>query len=147
MKKLTMDKLRLRIAMALACFGVICIVSPILLGQTALYHYRVTALPEYKNADEALTATYARLSSMTDSRGKERLEVTQRVWARFRDAQCKFESSQAKTPEAKAAAYSSAHERLTQLRIASLHAQIGEIVQTQSVAPACAAPEHHCPSN
>ena len=125
-----MDKLRFRISLALGCFGVVCILSPILLGQTGISRFRSPSV-ETRDTDAILQADYDRLYSLTDAHGRERLETTQRVWSRFRDAQCKFDAGGAQNPEAQAAAYARAHERLTQMRISTLNAQIGEMIRAQ----------------
>ena len=49
---------------------------------------------EYRAADRALNAEYARLvASIHDAGRLQRLRAAQRAWIAFRDAQCAFESS------------------------------------------------------
>ena len=43
---------------------------------------------QYKAADKALNATYAKLVAQASSGGKSRLRAAQRAWLKFRDSDC-----------------------------------------------------------
>lgn len=83
----------------------------------------ICADQSYKAADAALNAAYKTLSGSVSPAGKKQLQITQRAWIAWRDAQCAFETMASADGSIYPMLVSACLEELTIAQTARLSAQ------------------------
>ena len=78
------------------------------------------AKAKYEKSDAELNKTYKKLMGLLDSKFKKRLTETQRIWLKFRDSTCDFESDQYEGGSIQPLIYFNCLENQTQKRIEDL---------------------------
>ena len=79
-----------------------------------------TAQNSYEKSDKELNKVYSILIKSLDKTEKQKLITTQKLWIKFRDSHCEFESSQYEGGSIKPLIYSTCLEELTKKRTAEL---------------------------
>lgn len=83
-----------------------------------------TAQKSYEKSDNELNKVYSILLKSLDKIEKQKLVTTQKLWIKFRDSHCEFESSQYEGGSIKPLIYSTCLEELTKKRTAELKQSI-----------------------
>ena len=76
----------------------------------------------YQTSDQELNSVYASVKDKLDAALLEKLQIAQRAWIKYRDANCEAESALYDGGSIRPAIYSACMERVTRARIAELHA-------------------------
>ena len=80
----------------------------------------LTAKKSYEKADKELNEVYSKLIKSLDKTEIQKLIATQRLWIKFRDSHCEFESSLYEGRTIVPLIYSTCLEELTKKRTAEL---------------------------
>ena len=80
------------------------------------------AAAAYQAADQELNTVYTSVKGKLDADVREKLEIAQRAWIKYRDANCEAESALYDGGSIRPTIHSNCLERATRARIAELHA-------------------------
>ena len=83
-----------------------------------------TSAAAYKKADEVLNSTYKALAAKLDDEGKKKLQVAERAWVAFRDAECDSQTDDYRGGSIRPLIYSDCATHLTEARTADLKARL-----------------------
>ena len=81
----------------------------------------------FKKADAALNIVYKQLLNQLDAEGKTKLQAAQRLWLKYRDAECESESDDYRGGSILPMIYSECAERVTKARTAELKDRLTEL--------------------
>src|SRR4051812_11118953 len=84
------------------------------------YELNDAADKAYHAADDALNASYKNLLAELDDQGKKKLQVAQRAWIAFRDAECESQSDRFRNGSIQPLIYADCAKLLTEARTAEL---------------------------